>query len=297
MELYMARSRTRHAFTEEVLMFRTLAGRALVPVGLAVTGFVVVCFLLLYAAVKDVVTHDAVDHAANLADTVLKSTRYAMLKSDRETLSTIVSNIGELKGVEHVRIFNKKGVVNISSHPDETGRLLDKKAEGCIGCHLTETPTTKLGRMEQARTFKNKAGTEVIAITSPIYNDPQCSNAACHIHPSSQKILGTLDIGLSQERMTATLASIRNQMILYTLMVLVLTVGGVTAILRRSVFLPMQKLKVLARQVEVNDSIPSPAPHLPQELDSIANSIYNLHHKFRGTQDELERVRKNDNRL
>jgi hypothetical protein len=273
-------------------MLRTLAGRALVPVGLAVTGFVVVCFLLLYSAIRDVVTRDAVDHAANLADTVLMSTRFAMLKSDRETLGTIVSNIGERKGVEHVRIFNKKGVVNISSHPDEVGRLLDKKAEGCIGCHLSEIPTTKLGRMEQARTFKNRVGTEVIAITAPIYNDPQCSNAACHFHQPSQKILGTLDIGLSQEMMTATLASIRNQMILFTLMILVLTVGGVTAILRRSVFLPMQELEEMADQAEADDGTPSVPPRLPRELDKIANSLYKLHQKFRSTQEELMRVRK-----
>jgi hypothetical protein len=124
----------------------------------------------------------------------------------------------------------------------------------------------------------------VIAITTPIYNDPQCSNSACHFHPSSQKILGTLDIGLSQEMMTATLASIRNQMILYTLMVLILTVGGVTAILRRSVFLPMHELEVLARQAEDDEDIPVPPSRLPRELDRIANCIYKLHQKFRSTQ-------------
>jgi hypothetical protein len=138
--------------------------------------------------------------------------------------------------------------------------------------------------MEQARTFRNKAGTEVIAITAPIYNDPQCSNAACHFHPSSQKILGTLDIGLSQEMMTATLASIRNQMILFTLMVLILTVGGVTAILRRSVFIPMQELELLAHQAEADEDIPAPPSRLPRELDRIANCIYKLHQKFRRTQ-------------
>jgi hypothetical protein len=146
--------------------------------------------------------------------------------------------------------------------------------------------------MEQARTFKNKAGTDVIAITAPIYNDPQCSNAACHFHPPSQKILGTLDIGLSQEMMTATLASIRNQMILFTLMILVLTVGGVTAILRRSVFLPMQKLEEMAVQAEADDGIPSIPCRLPRELDKIANSIYKLHQKFRSMREELLRVRK-----
>jgi len=81
----------------------------LIPVGLAVTGFFVVCCLLLYSAIKSRITSDAVFNATSMADTVLKSTRYAMLKDDRETLAMIIRNIGEQKGVDHVRIFNKRG--------------------------------------------------------------------------------------------------------------------------------------------------------------------------------------------
>jgi hypothetical protein len=272
-------------------MFKSLAGKALVPVGLAVTGFVVVCFLLLYTMVKNVITRDAVGHAANLADTVLKSTRYAMLKSDRETLTTIVRNIGEQKGVEHVRIFNKKGVVNFSSRAGETGHQVDKKAEGCVGCHAGATPASTLGRMEQARSFKNKAGTDVLAITAPIYNEPECSNAACHVHPAGQKVLGTLDIGLSQEMMLSSLASIRNQMIIFTVMVLALTVGGVTALLRRSVFLPMQKLNDFVEEAEGEEEPSAPPHRFPQELDRVAKSYYNLNLKLRKSQRELDKVR------
>src|SRR4029079_393102 len=70
-------------------MFDRIAGRALVPVGVVVTGFLVVCFVLLYAAIKNVVIHDSVGHANNLAGIVLKSTRYAMLNSDRELNNAI----------------------------------------------------------------------------------------------------------------------------------------------------------------------------------------------------------------
>lgn len=272
-------------------MFKSLAGKALVPVGLAVTGFVVVCFLLLYTAIKNVIVNDAVGYATNLADTILKSTRYAMLKSDRETHATIIKNIGEQKGVEHIRIFNKKGVVSFSNHPEELNRQVDKQAEGCIGCHAGKTPITTLGKMEQVRSFKNKSGTDVMAITTPIYNDPECANASCHFHPPSQKVLGILDIGLSQEMMIATLTSIRYEMILFSLMVLVLTVSGVTALLRRSVFVPMQRLRNTVEQLQTEERGTGPQEHFPAELDSIAKSYYNLSRQLQDARSVIAKLR------
>ncbi|MDR3578403.1 MAG: cytochrome C [Oryzomonas sp.] len=260
-------------------MFNSLAGRALVPVGIAVTGFVVVCFLLLYSVIKNVVNRDTVGHATNLADTILRSTRYAMLKSDRETLTTIIQNIGQQHGVEHIRVFNKEGIVQISTKTEELGRQVDKKAEGCIGCHAGAIPSSTLGSMERARTFTNGEGREVLAVMAPIYNGPECFNAPCHFHPPSQKVLGTLDIGLSRQMLLKSLAAIRNQMIVFTVMILVLTVGGVTALLRRSVFLPLLKLRRVAEQVEAGEHPEAHPSHFPRELDRIAQSLYNLSQK------------------
>lgn len=264
-------------------MYKSLAGRALIPVGIAVTGFVVVCFLLLYSAIKNIVDRDSAVNATNLADTILKSTRYAMLKNDNDILTTVIHNVGQQKGVEHIRIFNKKGIVNNSTKPEELNRQVDKTAEGCIICHAGKDPVSTLGKMEQVRIFKNAQGEETISITTPIYNEPECFNAACHVHPAGQKVLGTLDIGLSRQTLHDSLESIRNQMIVFTLMILILTVGGVTALLMRSVFQPLQKLSKLAQQAE-NGEIPATAPaHFPWELDRIVQSLYNLSHKLRAS--------------
>ena len=274
-------------------MFTSLVGKALVPVGVAVTGFVVVCCLLLYSVIKEDVNRDSVLHATNLADIVLKSTRHAMLKSDRETLNNIILNIGEQTGVEHVRIFNKKGIVNLSAKAGEVNHQVDKKAEGCISCHSSDVPVSSLGKMEQARTFKNGNGNNVLAITAPIYNEPECSNAACHVHPPNQKILGTLDIGLSREALDKSLAALRTQMILFTLMTLMLTVGGVTALLRRNVFLPIQAMRDYICRISDKDNLAAPPPtHLPQDLDRITKCFYNLMQKQNKTEQELDEIRK-----
>ena len=260
-------------------MFDKIAGRALVPVGVVVTGFLVVCFVLLYAAIKNVVIRDSVGHANNLAGIVLKSTRYAMMKQDGELNSTIIRNISEQKGVEHVRIFNKKGIVAFSSKPEELNRQVDKKAEGCVLCHETQVPVTTLGNMQKARTFQNSLGTEVIAITAPIYNEPECANAACHVHPASQKVLGTLDIGLSREATVGALASIRMQMIVFSILTLFLTMVGVITLLKMIVLVPMKKLQEYTERSEHISDLSHPAG-LPYELDKIAKSYYFIRNKL-----------------
>ena len=91
----------------------------IIPVSIAVTGFVVVCCLMLYSHVHNDMTRSSIEHAAHLADTIVKSTRYAMLRDDRDMLLNMVANIGEQHEVEHVRIFNKKGLIMFSENPGE----------------------------------------------------------------------------------------------------------------------------------------------------------------------------------
>jgi len=223
-------------------MFSSVNSRAIVPVACAVTGFVIACCVLLYAFVKaDLVTGE-IQHAADLTDTVVKSTRYAMLKSDRETLRNIIGSIGEQQQVEHVRIFNKKGLIMFSEDDQELHRFIDKTAAGCSECHAGTEPKRSLGTMAQARQFTNAEGHAVLAITAPIYNEPECYTADCHFHSADQSLLGTLDIGVSQAPLMRTLSQLKMRMIVFSGMVLILTVGAVCALLYRQVFLPIQKL-------------------------------------------------------
>jgi len=256
-------------------MFKSFAARAIIPAAMAVTGFVIVCCLLLYSVMKQDMHRDAVQHAKNLSDTIVKSTRYAMLKSDRETLGNIVDNVGELQGVEHARIFNKKGLVMFSNRHEELNHLVDKKGAGCINCHAGPEPVTTLGTMEQARLFTNDEGKKVLAITAPIYNEPACYTAACHVHTAGQKVLGTLDVGLSREPLENTLNVMGKRMISFSFMILLLTVGGVSALLRRNVFIPLRQLSNYTEELS-KGNIDSTPPECGDELKKLATSFHDM---------------------
>lgn len=271
-------------------MLRNLAARACVPVALAVTGFVIVCCLLLYSTLKRDLINDVVARETSLADIVVKSTRYTMLKDDREALRQTIQTLGEQPGIDHARIFNKRGVVMFSADPAEVGTQVDKVAAGCVECHAGEKPLTTLGPMEQARSFTNARNIKVLAITAPIYNEPACFTAACHVHAPEAKILGTLDIGLVQTPLEKSLAALRLKMVLFCLMVLLLTVGGVFALLRRNVILPIRKLLSFA-DATARGLSPELPPRGAEEVDALARILADQNQRYRDTAQELHKIK------
>ncbi len=256
-------------------MLQKLCTRAIVPVALAVTGFVVLCCLLFYTVMQADLAEHAAKQSATLAGMVLKSTRYAMLHDDRETLRNILQNIASQKGVEHARIFNKEGRVMFSGHTEEVARTLDKTAEGCAGCHSGPVPIANPELSRMTRLFIDSRGVETLAVTAPVYNEPECASVACHADPGRIKVLGMLDIGLDQAPQRAALATLRLRMILFSLMVLVLTVGGVAALLQHQVFLPLRRLTDFTEDLS-NGIFDSEFPQVCGELETLAGHLRRL---------------------
>lgn len=261
-------------------MFKSFTARAIVPVVVSVTGFVSVSCILLYSHMKSDLINDAVSYETNLADTIVKSTRYAMMKSDRDNLMNIIDNVGAQQRMEHVRIFNKKGLIMFSEDHNEINRLVDKKAAGCIGCHAGDVPTAHLGVMQQARRFVNDKGVDVIAITAPIYNEPACFNADCHVHNANQKVLGTLDLGVSAAPLTKALSIMRSRLVVFSFLVLILTIGGVCALLRRNIFVPLKEIIEFTEEIN-RGTIKAHPPTHTGELKELADNIEKMARRMR----------------
>lgn len=271
-------------------MLRTLTARAIVPVAMAVTGFVAVCCLLFYTVLKKDLVNDAVKYETALASTVVSSARHAMLTSDREQLTGIIDNIHSQDGVEHLRIFNKKGMVMFSGDRNEINRLVDKKAAGCVGCHEGSTPSVDAGPMRQARWFVNQRGAKVLAITAPIYNEPACYTAACHVHGKDQKILGTLDIGISAAPILSSFATLRQRVAVFSVLVLILSIGGMAALLFRNVFIPLRDIRDYVGMVK-NGSNHEDLSGVSGGLNELARDIRDVARQLRSAEEEIDKLR------
>src|SRR4051812_3027165 len=159
--------------------------------------------------------------AERLSDTLKRSAQYSMLHNDREGLHQLINTVGREPGIIRIRIINKEGIVNYSTDPHELQRQIDASAESCTGCHNDEQTRTELTRMERFRIHR-EGKVRVLSTITPIENQPSCSNAECHAHPASQKVLGVLDSSLSLEAADANLRESSFTLLSYVIGALVL---------------------------------------------------------------------------
>ena len=154
--------------------------------------------------------------AERVSDVIKRSTTYYMLRNDREGLYHAIQTMADEPGMIKVRILNQEGRVSYSSDPAEVSHVLDKKAEACYGCHNQSQPLARLNRPDRFRIYRGGGGHRVLGVITPIENQPGCSNAQCHAHPSSQQVLGVLDTNLSLAQADAQLEASSKRMLSYT---------------------------------------------------------------------------------
>lgn len=164
----------------------------------------------------------ALASAERVSDVIKRSATYSMLRNDREGLYHVMQTIGAEPGMVKVRIFDPEGKVSYSTDAAEVGHSVDKGAEACYGCHAQSQPLTRLNRPDRFRIYRLDHSPRILGIISPIENQPSCSNADCHAHPSSQQVLGVLDTNISLAKADAQLAAGSRDLLAYTLFAVVM---------------------------------------------------------------------------
>jgi two-component system, NtrC family, sensor kinase len=156
--------------------------------------------------------------AERVSDVIKHSASYYMLRNQRDGLYHTILDIAHEPGIVRIRIFNKEGRISFSSDTAEIDTLVDKRAEACYGCHSQTAPLARLDRPDRFRTYHLASGQRVLGVINPIENSPECSNASCHVHPASMKVLGVLDTDLSLAAADASIAAGTRRMLFYTLL-------------------------------------------------------------------------------
>jgi len=190
--------------------------------------------------------------AERISDVIKNNTTEYMLRNDREGLYHAMSRMASEPGVMRVRIFDREGHISYSTVPSEINRAVDKDAEACYGCHAHQQPLTKLDRPDRFRVYRAE-GQRVLAIITPIENQPTCSNAICHAHPASQQILGVLDTHLSLARPDQQLAQGTRRMLAYDAFAMIAIGVLIWLFVRRMIDRPLQQLQAGTHKLSEGD--------------------------------------------
>jgi len=229
-----------------------------------------------------------VQSADRITDLILRSTRYEMLHNDREALDNVIQELGAEPGIRRIRIFNKEGRITVSTEGAEIGTVVDQSAEACYGCHAQSAPLAKLNRPDRARIFIDKGGERTLGVIRPIENAPACANAACHVHPAGQRVLGVVDANLSLATVDAQMA--QHQAALAWFLAGALVFGSLVALsfIWAVVYHPVKELIQGTHRVAGGDLSYRLPIRSDDELGELAASFNKMTAEVAGVQSEIE---------
>jgi two-component system, NtrC family, sensor kinase len=212
--------------------------------------------------------------AQGLSDLILSSTRFEMLRNDREALHHIIQDLGSQPGIRRIRIVEPGGRVTISTDPREVGTLTEKRSA-----------TASAGG---SRIVSDARGARVLAVSRSIDNSASCAGAQCHAEPSRQKVLGVVDADLSLATVDAQLAS--HQSTLKWFLAGAILFGSLAAVLFMwfAVYRPVKALIDGTHRVRDGDLSYRLPVHSDDELGDLARSFNQMTEEVAGVQSHIE---------
>ncbi len=224
--------------------------------------------------------------ADRISDTIRRSIRYSMLRNQREEVFHIINTIGHENGISRIRIFNKEGQISFSTDEREVGQFVDKNGEACYACHAQAQPLTRLDRPDRMRIYTARDGTRVLGLIRPIENESDCSNAACHAHTGSSRVLGVLDTNLSLAAADLAVSRHQRQVVVFTAASILIVGLFSTWLIWMTVYKPVHRLTEGTRHVAQGD-LDYQLPETSQdEIGSLAVAFNQMTQELRKAQAE-----------
>jgi two-component system NtrC family sensor kinase len=203
-------------------------------------------------------------------------------------VARIIKDVGDLENIDRVRILSKDGRVIHSTHPEEEGALIDQEAESCLGCHLDERSMKAAPMMGRPRFFTDEAGRHLLGSTAVFNNAPSCFEAACHVHPEHERVLGVLDIVTPLDDVRATIRRNTVTIISLSLGMLALAAILVSMLVQRTVYRPLDDLRAGAEQMASGDLDEEVPVRSDDELGQLAESFNTMMAALRQSRAELQ---------
>ena len=220
-------------------------------------------------------------YANKLSETIRNSTHLSMLENRSDQTHTIINTISQEPGLREIRIFNKEGRIMFSSQKEFIGELVDQNAEACYGCHTANEPLERLSMEDRMRIYSSpQDSSRILGIINPIYNEPSCWEADCHVHPKEQKVLGVLDVKLSLKDVDDQIASSESRSIIFAIIAIALLSLIIGIFVRKWIEKPVNELVNATEQVGTGNLSYAIKDLGNDELGLLAKSFNNMTQKL-----------------
>ena len=228
--------------------------KLIIAVGIVTIAIISIYSFVSIQAQRDELLSQTEVYANKLSETIRNSTHLSMLENRSDQTHRIINTIAQEPGLREIRIFNKEGRIMFSSQKEFIGNMVDKKAEACYACHTANEPLEKLPMEERMRIYQTpQDSSRILGIINPIYNEPSCWGAECHVHPQEQKVLGVLDVKLSLKDLDTQIANSEFRSIIFAIFAIALLSIIIGIFVRKWIAKPVNELVTATDRVGGGD--------------------------------------------
>jgi len=229
--------------------------------------------------------------ADQLSRSITSATWHAMLDDDRKAAYEIMRVIADKQGVDRIRIFNREGKLVFSTDAQEPAVPASQSSEVCVGCHSRGPIRDKLTEEQRVRYVTSPEGIKTINMVTPIYNESSCSNASCHAHRASTKVLGVVDVALRLDPIQIETRAVTLQAVFTTTLTVALGAAFVILFTRRFVAAPIQQLIEGTKTVSAMElDRPIEITSRSYELDELVDSFNVMQERLKSAVAELNEM-------
>ena len=200
----------------------SLVSKLIISVGLTVILSISAWTYFNINNIKTQIIKNLIASTDRLTNSIKLGTHYAMMLNSRDDITQIINNIATQPEIEIIRIYNKEGQIKFTNHSEEIDKMVDIKEVACDICHKQAPPSAQITLQQRTRFFQSEKGHRLLGIIQPICNEPNCTTE-CHFHPEYQKILGSLDVVVSLERVDRQILNIEKGIIKLALFTILIT--------------------------------------------------------------------------
>ncbi len=273
-------------------MLRKLGPKLIVSLTVLIVAISGISGYLNFRTQKNQLVETLVLGADQLSRSITSATWHAMLDDDRKAAYQIMQVIADKQGVDRIRMFNREGRLVFSTDAHEHGSgLPDLSNEVCASCHNQGANRERPTQDARVRYSTSPDGTKTISMVTAIYNEPSCSNASCHAHRASTKVLGVVDVALRLDPVQKQTRTITLQTMLWTLLEVVIGAAFVILFTRHFVATPIQQLIAGTKAVsamELDQHIV--ITQRSQELDALVDSFNRMRERLKLAVAELNEM-------
>ena len=271
-------------------MLHHLAQRLVVPLTIIVVAVAAFSGLYTIAGEERQMLRMMSEGADQLSRSISSATWHAMLADRREDAYQVMQTIAQKQGIDHIRMFNRNGLLTFSTRPEEIRHQNDRSLETCSRCHVSALPLQQMDLSWRTQILKKPDGQRSLDMVTPIFNEPSCSQADCHAHPASLKVLGLLDVRLSLHSVDSELATMKLRVLIRVLVEIGLISLFIVLFTRYFVARPLLELVGSAQAIsQMNLDRPVQVTDGSDEISHLARAFEVMRESLKSAHGEITR--------